>query len=131
MPIVSQDVAFQDIIPTSDKTDAIGITISLDYCFVVPLERTADTCPVLVVYGNFSKSFLCVTGWRKKGAVKFVGDWMVEKMDEARCRGQRITLESDGEASILALEKAVAAARTWQTALIESPVRGSKANGAV
>ena len=28
----------------------MGITISLDYCFMTPMEKTQHTCPVLVVF---------------------------------------------------------------------------------
>ena len=44
--------------------------------------------------------------------------------------GERVTLKSDGEVSIVALKNAISASRIGKTGLIESPVRESKANGA-
>ena len=97
---------------------------------MVPLGKTYDTCPALSVLDSLSEGFWALAVG-EKDPIKFVVDWMVEKLDDAGCRGQKLTIKSDGEAAAVALEKAVAAARTGITALIQFQVRESKANGAV
>ena len=53
------------------------------------------------------------------------------KIEEAGYDGVSITLKSDQEESINALKKAVSIKRKSATAMIESPVRVSKANGKI
>ena len=65
-----------------------------------------------------------------RGASKHVVDSCVGKFDEAGYRWQPVTPKSDGETAITTLRKAIAAARTGTSPLVESPVRESKVNGA-
>ena len=52
------------------------------------------------------------------------------RLDEAGYRGEWVCLKSDGESSIVAMQKAVGEARVGRTGIIKFPVRGSQANGA-
>ena len=74
----------------------LGITISMDYCFLVPMERSQHVCPVLVVYDGDLEAIWALPVVAK-GPTKVAVDWLVSRLDEAGYRGQRITLKSDGE----------------------------------
>ena len=50
-------------------------------------------------------------------------------LDQSGYEGEKLTFKTDQEPSIIALKRAVAAARTGETVPIESPVRASKSNG--
>ena len=50
-------------------------------------------------------------------------------LDQSGHEGEKVTFETDQEPSIVALKKAVSAARMGETVPIESPVRSSKING--
>ena len=52
-----------------------------------------------------------------------------EVLDKSGYEGEKVTLKSDQEVSIVALKRAVAAARSGEAAPIESPVRSSQSNG--
>ena len=97
---------------------------------MTPLQKSEDVCAVLVMYDNWLEAFRALPV-RNKGLVKYVVDWSMDTLDEAGYRGERITLKSENEPAIVSLKKAVAAARKGDTPLIETPVRESKANGAV
>ena len=102
----------------------------MDYCFLGSAEKSDFCCPILVVYDNVLEAIWALPV-QAKGQSKQTVDWIVNKLDEAGYRAQQVTLKSDGEPAITALRKAVAAARIGVTPLIDSPVRESKANGAV
>ena len=102
-------------------------TISLDYCFLGDGDVRAARNPILVVFDNKSTM---IGAWQtyEKGQA----DWVVREV-AAFIRmigyGQvRVTLRSDGEASIVALKRAIAAKRDGPTTLIETPARESKCN---
>ena len=50
-------------------------------------------------------------------------------LDQSGYEGEKLTFKTDQEPSIVALKRAVAAARTGETVPIESPVRASQSNG--
>jgi hypothetical protein len=50
-------------------------------------------------------------------------------LDQSGYEGEKLTFETDQQPSIVALKRAVAAARTGETVPIESPVRASQSNG--
>lgn len=104
------------------------MTISADYCFISPEERKEATVPVLVVWDDNLEAMWALPV-AQKGPVQYAVNWFVQKLDEAGYRGVRLSLKTEQELAILNLKKAVAAARIGETALIESPVRCSKANG--
>ena len=56
---------------------------------------------------------------------------MESKLNQAGCHGTKVVLKSDQKESIIAPKKAVAIKRQAETVPIESPVRDSRANGAI
>jgi len=56
---------------------------------------------------------------------------VAETIEEMGYGGTKAILKSDQEPAMLSLKKAVAVARQAETCQIESPVRESKANGAI
>ena len=112
------------------KDEPLGVTISIDYCFMSQQDEGSDTYPVLIVFDNALKAIWALPV-QNKGAVPYVIKWLVGVLDTAGYRGEKISMKSDQEPAILGLKKAVAAARMGETFLIDSPVRESKANGAV
>ena len=108
--------------------NCVGITVSMDYCFMTDDEKVEGTPPVLVMFDSNSKGLWALQADSKavtKHLVKFVAD----RLDDAGYAGVKVTLTSDQEESMLALKKAVAVTRRAETCPIESPVRESKANG--
>ena len=113
-----------------EDQDKIGVTISLDYCFMGTENDPDELMPVLVMHDD-SLELIWALPVESKGPTKYVVDWCTRKLDEAGYRGQRISLKSDEEPAIMALKRAIAAERSGPSALIASPVRESKSNGAV
>ena len=37
--------------PGGDK-EKLGVTINIDYCFMIPVEAEQDTCPILIMYDD-------------------------------------------------------------------------------
>ena len=110
--------------------ERLGTTISVDYCFMVPEERSEELAPILLGYDDSTKSTWTMRVDHKgptEGSVK----WMTGKIEAAGHAGQKITMKSDQEDAIMALKKAIAVRRQANTAMIESPVRESKSNGRV
>ena len=90
---------------TEADKEKIGVTISVEYCFMTPLEKTEDTCPMLVLYGNWLEACRALPV-SNKGLVRYVIDWCVGILVEAGYRGKGLLyLESDDEPSIVALKK--------------------------
>ena len=113
------------------EEEKLGVTISIDYAFKSAEEAEEDVSPVLVAYDSSCKS-IWVMEVEHKGVDAHVGvEWLHEKLQMAGYGGVKITVKSDGEPSILAFKHALALKRQAETALIESPVRESKANSHV
>ena len=108
----------------------LGVTISIDYCFMIPEEAEQGTCPILIMYDDNLEAIWAMPV-RSKGAVPFVVNWCVETLDVAGYSNTDITMKSDQGPAILAFKSAIAANRAGKTAMIDSPVRESKSNGAV
>ena len=109
-------------------TESLGVTVSMDYCFMRKEEQEEGVSPILAMYDN-DKGMIWILGVEHKGVDETVVKWALEKLEEAGYKGTKITLKSDQEEAILALKRAIAAKRTAETAMIESPVRESKSNG--
>ena len=77
---------------------------------MTPLEKSEDTCPVLILYDNWLEAFWALPV-SNKGLVKYVVDWCVNILDQAGYCGERIALKSDDGISMVSLKKAVAAIR--------------------
>ena len=74
----------------------MGVTVSLDYCFMVPMERSQHVCPAMVVYDDDLEAIWALPVLNK-GPSRTAVNWLVGKLDEAGYRCQRITIKSDGE----------------------------------
>ena len=66
----------------------------------------------------------------RKGVNETVAKWINGKINGAGCAGTAVTIRSDQEEAIVAFKKSVAVYRRAEIALLESPVRDSKAYGA-
>ena len=108
--------------------ERIGITFSAAYAFMGAEEAEENMQPSLVMYDDAKKAFWAL-GVDRKGPSEPVVKYVKDVLDQSGYEGQQITFKSDQEPSIVALKRAVAAARTGETVPIESPVRASKSNG--
>ena len=70
--------------------------------------------PTLVMYDDDKQSFWAL-GVRQKGANDATVKYCVETIDQSAYRGEKVTFKTDQEPSILALKKAVSAARVGET----------------
>ena len=84
--------------------------------------------PCLVVYGDDKNAFWAI-GIKSKAVTQSIVKYFKDLLDQSGYEWEKITMKSDQEPSILALKRAVAAARSGETVPIESPVRSSKSNG--
>ena len=110
-----------------EKSDgeSLGITVHADYAFMGPSETEEDMQPCLIIYDE-SKNAFWVIAVKTKAVTQPLVRYFKELLDKSGYEGEKVTLKSDQEASIVALKRAVAAARSGETAPIESPVRSSK-----
>ena len=104
--------------------------MSIGFCFVVSKDADDDMCPVLTIYDDSLETIWDIPV-QAKGAISFVVEWCVGVFELSVYSNTDITLNSDQEPAIWALKVAVAAERFGKTALIASPVRESRAIGAV
>ena len=111
--------------------EKLGVTISVDYAFKSAEEAEDDISPILVAYDNSCKSIWTLEVDHKGVDANIGVDWLNDKLVMSGYAGVKITLKSDNEASKLAFKNALAVKRQAETALIESPVRESKANSHV
>ena len=108
--------------------EKLGVTFSADYAFMTPEELDEEMQPSLIMYDDHKGAFWA-TSVRAKGVNEAVVRYVKEILDQSGYEGQKLTFKTDQEASIVALKRAVTAARTGETVPIESPVRASKSNG--
>ena len=108
--------------------ERLGITFNADYAFMTPEEKEEDMQPSLVMYDDDKGAFWAM-GVESKGPIEPVVKYVKGVLDQSGYEGQKITFKTDQEVSIVALKKAIAAARNGETVPIESPVRASKSNG--
>ena len=111
----------------SDR-ERLGVTVHVGYAFMTAEEAEEGMQPTLVIYDNDTKAMWALAVEQKcvtEGIVKYI----VRVLDQSGNQGQKLTLKSDQEPSILALKKAVAAKRIGETVPFESPARASKSNG--
>ena len=114
-----------------NKEEKIGITISIDYCFMTgEMDDDPDLPGVLMMWDD-NHECLWALPVENKGAIDWVVKYVVDKLDDIGYRGVAISIKSDQEPAIVALKTAIAAKRVGATTPIESPVRESQCNGAV
>ena len=111
-----------------EEEEAIGITLSFDFCFWTPEEFEEEMDAIFVGYdsGNMGLWTMAVDA---KGPTPLSTHWLSSNIEEAGYNGMSTTMKSDQAESIKALKKAVIIKRKSATAIVESPVRVSKANG--
>ena len=124
----------------STGEDALpGVTWNMDYCFLGGRadedifdddseEKRRGKLPILVVYDSCKRAFWTVAV-PQKGPVESIVKWCIDRLEDSGYIGEEITIKSDQEESIIALRKAISAARTGITTPVNSPVRCSKSNG--
>ena len=95
---------------------------------ISPEEKEEDMQPSLVMFDD-DKEALWAIGVEAKGPDEPIVKYVKGVLDQSGYEGQKITFKTDQEVAILALKKAVAAARLGETVPIETPVRASKCNG--
>ena len=108
--------------------DRLGITVSCDYAFMTAEEADEEVQPSLVIYDDDKCAFWAI-GVKGKSVTEPLVKHFKGILDQSGYDGEKITLKSDQEPSVVALKRAVAAARSGETVPIESPVRASKSNG--
>ena len=113
-----------------DEKERIGVTISMDYCFLTT-DGEAETDPKVLILHDDRLETLWALGVKTKGVTPEVVTWIMNKLEEAGYKGTEITMNTDQEESIMALKRAVAARRETRTSLIESKVRVSVSNSRV
>ena len=106
----------------------MGITVHMDYAFMTAEEAEEEMQPTLVIFDDDKESFWAL-GVERKGVTEGIVKYVAGILDQSGYQGEKLTMKSDQEPSILALKKAVAAERVGETVPIESPVRPSKPNG--
>ena len=112
--------------PPSDEVP----TVSIDYCFMGSSSVGAQDNPVLIVYDHRTRATgAYMTG--NKGPVDWVIKAVCGDLETWGYGSCRIAIKSDQENSIKSLREAIAQSRSAPTAIIHSPVRESKSNGAV
>ena len=92
------------------------------------VEKQKGKLPILVVFDDSKEAFWTMPAGQKgptEGGVKFC----VDRLEDSGYVGEAITVKSDQEESIVALRRAISAARVGDTVPINSPVRCSKSNG--
>ena len=110
--------------------EPIGVTISIDYCFMVPEEAEEGMDAILVGYDDKKKG-LWAMSVESKGPTESSIEWLSSKIENSGYNGVGVTLKSDQGADIMQLKKAVSVKRHAETTMVESPVRVSKANGQI
>ena len=113
------------------KEEKIGITISIDYCFMTGEADAEEDLPEILIVWDDNHECLWALPVEGKGVIEWVVKYVVEKLDEIGYRGVPLSIKSDQEPAIMALKTAIAAKRVGITTPIESPVRESQSNGAV
>lgn len=81
-----------------DKREAeeMGITVSLDYCFMSADDSEEDTRAILVCYDH-SKRGLWSVPVERKGAQEEIVKWVTDKLEESGYAGVAVTFKSDQE----------------------------------
>ena len=70
-----------------DKKEKIGITISMDYCFMNGEEDDDPSLPGVLIIWDDNHECLWALPVEKKGPVEWVVKWIVEKLDNVGYRG--------------------------------------------
>ena len=115
-----------------EDEEKIGITVSMDWAYLNSKDDESDEYgpPTLVAYDNNTKAIWTMARESNEVTEDLVS-WMCQNLRTAGYSGLRITLKSDGEPSMKLLKNLMALKRESPTSVIHTPVRESKANGAM
>ena len=108
--------------------EKMGVTISCDYAFMGSEEADENMQPSLVIFDDDKEAFWAI-GVNSKSVTEPLVKHFTNILGQSGYEGEKVTMKSDQEVSVVALKRAVAAARIGETVPIESPVRASKSNG--
>ena len=85
-----------------NKEEKIGITISIDYCFMTgEMDDDPDLPGVLMMWDD-NHECLWALPVENKGAIDWVVKYVVDKLDDIGYRGVAISIKSDQEPAIVA-----------------------------
>ena len=115
-----------------DDEEKIGVTMSMVWVYINSKDNEDDETgpPTCVAYDDNTKATWAMARQSKEITEDLVS-WMRSNSKNAGYSGMRITLKSDGEVSMKALKNQMALKRESPTSIIHTPVRESKANGAM
>ena len=99
----------QHIVEPSNR-ERLGVTFSADYAFMGAEEAEESMQPSLVMYDDDKRAFWAI-GVDRKGPSEPIVKYVKDVLDQSGYEGQKITFKTDQEPSIVALKRAVAAAR--------------------
>ena len=94
--------------------ERFGITFNADYAFMTPEEKEEYMQPSLVMFDDDKESFWAI-GVESKGATEQVVKYVKGILDQSGYEGQKIAFKTDQEPAIVALKRAIAAARNGET----------------
>ena len=89
----------------SDKMEKIGITVTMDYCFMNGKEDEDPSLPGVLIVWDDNYECLCALPVEREGPV----DWVV------KCIVDKLEIKSDQEPAMLASKTAAAAKRSGLT----------------
>ena len=101
--------------------EKLGITVSAVFAFMGSEEAEEDMQPSLAVFDDDKEAFWAI-GVRTKTVTEQIVKYFKDILDQSGYEGEKITMKTDQEPSIIALKRAVAAARSGETVPTESPV---------
>ena len=93
-----------------EEQQKVGVTVSLDDCFMGSLDAEGNTAPIRIMYDD-GLGHAWALGVSTKELSDSVVGYCVGKMDLAGHRGEKVTLKSGGEPAITAVKRAIADAR--------------------
>ena len=102
----------------------------MDYGFMTTEEAEVDMQPTLIIHDD-DKDFFWAFGIEQKGVTEGIVKYVAGILGQSGYQGEKSTMKSNQEPSILALEKAVSAERVGESVPVESPVRALKSNGKI
>ena len=99
--------------PRPERREKIGITISMDYCFMNGAEDDDPSLPGILMMWDDNHECLWELPVERKGLADWIVKWIVDKLDEVGYRGEAITVKSDQEPSMLGTENSSGGQEDW------------------
>ena len=115
-----------------EEDEKLGVTVSMDWTFVNSVEDdSGETGPPTLVLHDNSTIAIWASARESKEITEDLVEWACSNLKDAGYTGTRITLKSDGEEGMKSLKSRIALKRQCETGIVHTPVRESKANGAM